>query len=90
LKLTIRRTTQFKRDIKRILRNGKDIEKLLNVVEKIVAKQELPSKYRDHSLTGNRKNKRDCHIEPDWILIYAIENNELILYRTGSSCRVHK
>ena len=84
MKLTIRRTTQFKRDIKRILRSGKDIEKLLSVVEKLAEARKLPPEYHDHPLNGKYKNKRDCHIEPDWILIYAIEDDELVLYRAGS------
>ena len=84
MKLTIRRTTQFKRDIKRILRSGKDIEKLLSIVEELAEGRKLPPEYHDHPLNGKSKNKRDCHIEPDWILIYAIEDDELVLYRTGS------
>jgi len=84
LKLTIRRTTQFKRDIKRLLRGGKDIKKLLSVVEELAKGWKLSPEYYDHPLSGKYKNKRDCHIEPDWILIYAIEDDKLILYRTGS------
>ena len=84
MKLSIRRTTQFKRDIKRILRSGKDIEKLLSIVEKLAEGRKLAPEYHDHPLNGKYKNKRDCHIEPDWILIYAIEDDELVLYHTGS------
>jgi mRNA interferase YafQ len=84
LRLTIRRTTQFKQDIKRLLRSGKDIEKLLSIVEKLAEGRKLPLEYHDHPLSGKYKNKRDCHIEPDWILIYAVEDDELVLYRTGS------
>lgn len=84
MKLTIRRTTQFKRDIKRLLRGGKDIKKLLSVVEELAKGWKLSPEYYDHPLSGKYKNKRDCHIEPDWILIYAIEDDKLILYRTGS------
>jgi mRNA interferase YafQ len=81
---TIRRTTEFKRDIKRLLRSGKDIEKLLAIVKVIAEGRKLPSECHDHSLGGKYKNMRDCHIEPDWILIYEIEDGEIILYRTGS------
>ena len=84
MKLTIRRTTQFKRDIKRLLRSRKDIEKLLSIVEELAEGRKLSPEYHDHPLNGKHKNKRDCHIEPDWILIYAIEDDELVLYRTGS------
>ena len=84
MKLTIRRTTQFKRDIKRLLRSGKDIEKLLSIVEELAEGRKLPPEYHNHPLSGKYKNKCDCHIEPDWILIYAIEDDELVLYRTGN------
>jgi len=83
MKFTIRRTTQFKRDVKKALRCGKDIEKLLHIIE-ILAEGPLSPEYRDHPLKGNYKDKRDCHIEPDWILIYALEDKDIILYRTGS------
>lgn len=63
---------------------GKDIEKLLRTVGMLAEGRTLPPEYKDHPLTGEYKGKRDCHIEPDWILIYAIEEDELVLYRTGS------
>ncbi len=53
-------------------------------MEEISEARELNAKYKDHRLKGKYVNKRDCHIEPDWLLIYAIEDDELILYRTGS------
>ncbi len=81
---TIRRTTQFKKDVKRVLKRGKDIERLLMVVQKLAQGQVLDASYLDHPLKGEFHNKRDCHIEPDWVLIYAIEDEELVLYRTGS------
>jgi mRNA interferase YafQ len=84
LKLRIRRTNQFKKDLKRMLKRGKEIEDLLFVVSELVEQRELDDKFRDHALTGQYKNKRDCHIEPDWLLLYAIEDDELILYRTGT------
>ena len=84
MKLIVRRTSQFKRDIKRILRSGMDIEKLLAIVEVFLKEKGLLPECYDHPLIGKYKNMRDCHIEPDWILIYAIEDNELVLYRTGS------
>ncbi len=90
MNLTIRRTTQFKRDIKRLLRSGKDIEKLMSIVKYFVEGQKLPPEYHDHPLSGKYINKYDCHIEPDWILIYAIEDNELVLYRTGSHSQLFR
>lgn len=74
----------MKRDVKRLLKRGKDIEKLFKAVEILSEGNELPSEYKDHALAGNLKGKRDCHLEGDWILIYAIEDDELVLYRTGS------
>ena len=90
MKYIIRRTNQFKRDIKKILKAGCDIEKLLKTVEVIANGQELPIKYKDHPLKGKSKGKRDCPIEPDWLLIYALEDNELVLYRTGSHSDLFK
>ena len=90
MKLTIRRTTQFKRDIKRLLRSGKDVEKLLSIIEELAQGRKLSPECHDHSLSGKYRNNRDCHIEPDWILIYAIEDNELVLYRTGSHSQLFK
>jgi mRNA interferase YafQ len=84
LKLKVRRTKQFKKDVKRMLKRGKDLEKLLYVVNELSEGKQLPEKYKAHSLKGEYKDKRDCHIEPDWILIYEVGMNELILYRTGS------
>ncbi len=67
-----------------MLKRGRDLEKLLFVVNELAEGQKLAGKYKDHPLKGQHKDKRDCHIEPDWILLYAIEGNELILYRTGA------
>ena len=82
--LKIRRTSQFKKDVKRMLKRGQDLEKLLLVVQALSARRKLPARYRDHPFKGQHGDKRDCHIEPDWILLYAIEGNELVLYRTGA------
>ena len=90
MKLSIRRTAQFKRDIERLLRGGKDIEKLLSIVVKLAEGQKLPPENHDHPLSGKYKKKRDCHIEHDWILIYAIENDKLVLYRTGSHAQLFR
>lgn len=82
--LRIRRTSQFKKDVKRMVDRGKDLDKLVLVVQELSAERTLPARYRDHPLKGQHRNKRDCHIEPDWILLYAIEGSELVLYRTGT------
>jgi len=88
--LTIRRTSQFKRDVKRLLQSGKDIEKLLSIVQELAEERKLSPKCYDHPLIGKYKNKRDCHIEPDWILIYVIKDDELVLYRTGSHSQLFR
>lgn len=81
---SIRRDTQFKRDVKRLLRRGKDMDKLKEVIDRLVYAQELPARARDHQLKGTLKDCRECHIEGDWLLIYRIEGSELCLIRTGS------
>jgi mRNA interferase YafQ len=80
----IRRTTEFKRDIKRVQRQGKDLEKLKKVLESLMRDEALATQYRDHVLVGQYKGTRECHIEPDWLLIYESAKSEIILIRTGS------
>jgi len=82
--LNIHYTTQFKKDYKKIKKQKKDQNQLKVVIEKLVAGVKLEPKCRDHQLSGLWKGHRDCHIEPDWILIYRIEDENLILERTGS------
>jgi len=77
-------SSQFKRDYKRVKRQGVDISKLEDVIKQLVSGQALAARYRDHPLVGNRKEYRECHIQPDWLLIYRIEGNELQLIETGS------
>ena len=77
-------TNQFKKDYKRIKKQNKDLIKLQDVIEKLADGERLEQKYKDHQLSGIWKNHRDCHIEPDWILIYRTTSEELILERTGS------
>ena len=80
----IRRDTQFKSDVKRLLRRGKDVEKLKQIIDRLRYAQELPARTRDHQLKGTLKDCRECDIEADWLLIYRIEGSELCLIRTGS------
>ena len=84
MKYEIRFTTQFKKDLKLAKKQGKDTEKLFAVIEKLANGEPLEEKYRDHDLSGNYKGCRECHIEPDWLLVYLIEKNELILYATAT------
>ena len=81
---TVRRDSQFKRDVKRLVRQGKDGEKLKTVIRVLMAGERLPRGARDHKLKGTLKDCRECHIEPDWLLVYRIEGSELCLVRTGS------
>lgn len=83
---TFSRTTQFKKDVKLAGRRGKDLEKLKAVLDLLIAGDELAAQYRDHPLRGNFAGSRDCHIEPDWLLIYTLtENgNHVRLERTGT------
>lgn len=81
-------TGQFKKDYKLAIKRGCDPNKLSEVINLLVNEQPLPEKYRDHMLVTSRKykNMRECHIEPDWLLVYKIERDILILklIRTGS------
>jgi len=81
---SIRRDTQFKRDVKGIIRRGKDTDKLKKIIRLLVKAEKLPPENKDHQLKGTLKDCRECHIEPDWLLIYRIEGSELCLVRTGA------
>ena len=81
---TIFYTNQFRKDFKLIQKQNKDLGKLKTVIAKLAAGEVLDEKFRDHALQGNYAGTRDCHINPDWLLIYAIVGNELRLVRTGS------
>ncbi len=74
---------QIQKDLKRLQKQGKDMRKFKAVVHQLLTGQPLPPRYRDHALTGNWAGFRDCHIEPDWLLIYQITSTELILVRSG-------
>ena len=88
--MKIHYTTQFKKDYKRIKRQNKDSQKLENVIKALLGCQGLDPQYKDHPLIGSWKNHRDCHIEPDWILIYRITADNLYLERTGSHAELFK
>ncbi|MEB5927462.1 type II toxin-antitoxin system YafQ family toxin [Enterococcus faecalis] len=72
-------TNQFKKDFKKAKKQGKNLEKLKEVIVLLQEQQTLPLKYKDHALTGNYIGTRECHIEPDWLLIYKIDGDKLIL-----------
>lgn len=71
-----RTTSQFRRDVKRCQRQGKDMSLFKTINETLIRGEKLPEKHRDHALIGNWRGHRDCHIEPDWILIYRIHEDE--------------
>lgn len=74
----------MKKDAKLMQKRGKDMKKLIDVLELLASGKTLPPKYKDHQLTGNLSDFRECHIEPDWLLIYQIFKNELILSATAT------
>lgn len=84
--LTIKYHTLFKKDYKRIKKRGYDISRLEKIVELLANEVPLPEQFKDHNLSGNYNGFRECHIAPDWLLIYQVNNNELVLVlsRTGS------
>ena len=77
-------TVQFKRDLKLCNRRHYDISKLQRVLNALMSGQSLPLQYRDHPLVGNWIPKRECHITPDWLLIYETSETEVRLARTGT------
>ena len=86
MKYTIKPTSKFQKDLKRVQKRGYDIKLLKEIIEKLSNGELLPPKNRDHNLSGNYSNCRECHITPDWLLIYEIDNDCLFLYltRTGT------
>ncbi len=83
-------TAQFSRDIKRMRKRGKDLRKLQEVVRQLAEGIPLNSKHRDHPLIGPWMPSRDCHVEPDWILIYTADEKSLRLERTGTHSDLFK
>lgn len=86
MKYIVRPTSRFQRDLKWVQRRGYDPCLPTAVIKKIANGEPLPEKNRDHALSGNYSGTRECHVTPDWLLIYEICNDELILYltRTGT------
>jgi mRNA interferase YafQ len=77
-------TGQFKKDYKRAKKQGRPLDDLRLVVEKLAARTPLPPKNRDHGLSGRWNKHRECHIAPDWLLVYRIHGDDLVLERIGS------
>jgi mRNA interferase YafQ len=82
--MQIKTTNIFEKDLTKMKKRGKDLSKLEYVVKLLANNQILPYKYKNHKLTGNYKDLLECHIEPDWLLIYQIRNDTLYLIKTGS------
>lgn len=92
MKYDIQFTTQFKKDLKLAKKQNKDLDKLFSVIEVLARGETLLPQYRDHDLSGNYKGTRECHVEPDWLLIYEIQDNVLVLmlYRLGTHSELFK
>ena len=90
--LKIVSSNMFKKDLKLAIKRGLDIDKLRSVVNSIARQETLPKRYKDHNLTGDYKGFRECHIEPDWLLIYEYRKNVLVLVlnRLGSHSELFK
>ena len=86
MKYNVRPTTKFQKDLKRVQRRGYDISLLTDIIKKLAKGEVLLEKNKDHNLTGNYIGCRECHITPDWLLIYEIYDGDLFLYltRTGT------
>lgn len=86
MKYEIRMSTTFKKDLKLAKKRGLDLSELNFVIKELASGNTLGEKYKDHALSGNWNGYRECHVEPDWLLIYQINGDELYLYlvRTGT------
>ena len=92
MKYEVKFTNQFKKDFKLAKKQNKDLNKLFDVVNILAEGGILEAKYRDHDLSGEYKGIRECHVEPDWLLVYEIQNDVLvlILYRLGTHSELFK
>ena len=86
MKYEVKFTNQFKKDLKLAKKQNRDLDKLFEAINILADGGTLDAKYRDHDLSGNYKGTRECHIEPDWLLVYEIRNDVLVLmlYRLGA------
>ena len=92
MKYEVKFTNQFKKDIKLAKKQNKDLNKLFDVVNILAEGGILEAKYRDHDLSGEYKGTRECHVEPDWLFVYEIQNDILVLmlYRLGTHSELFK
>ncbi len=90
MKYSVRTTKTFRRDIKKVTPGSKRLLKLQEVVRLIAAGEPLPKSNRNHQLKGEYKDCLECHVEPNWLLIYRAEENEVVLIRTGTHSELFK
>ena len=89
MSLNIKYTNQFKKDYKKV-KSFEDNYLLFDIIVKLKNKQKLEKQYKDHKLIGNYEGRRECHLKPDWLLIYKLEEEDLILERIGSHSELFK
>lgn len=93
-KYQIKFTNSFKKSLKKVLKQGKEFKKIKTIIVKLANKEELEIKYKNHELNDNKKfkNCKECHVEPDWLLVYKYYENDLILLlvETGSHSEIFK
>lgn len=80
----------LKKDLKLVTKRGKSIDKLKTVIRQLIEEKPLEPKYNDHPLKGNYVDTRECHIEPDWLLVYMIKDDSITFVRTGSHADLFK
>ena len=92
MKYEVKFTTQFKKDLKLAKKQKKNLDLLFGVIDKLANGKKLDPKYRDHDLSGDYAGTRECHIEPDWLLVYEIRDDVLVLmlYRLGTHSELFK
>lgn len=83
-------TRQFQKDLIRTSKRDKNLDKIGLLIDCLAEQKPLPIRYNDHTLTGNYSTHRECHVEPDWLLIYKATEKELILVRTGTHSDLFK
>ncbi|MBU1932273.1 type II toxin-antitoxin system YafQ family toxin [Patescibacteria group bacterium] len=83
-------TNRFEKDLKLMIKRGSDPENIKSIVRKLIDEIPLERKHRDHLLIGNFKDRRECHIEPDWLLIYRLDGSMIIFERTGTHADLFK
>jgi len=77
-------TNQFQKDLKLMIRRGRPVAKFKEAASRLISQEPLDARYRNHKLTGNFKNRWECHLEPDWLLVYKLFGDEIIFERTGT------